>query len=58
MIGFGNRHNLLYPLMLMVFIILQRANRIALEKINEDTNIVLLLSTLTFYNPSYNIYFE
>lgn len=48
MIGFGNRHNLLYPLMLMVFIILQRANRIALEKINEDTNIVLLLSTLNF----------
>ena len=32
----------------MVFIILQRANRIALEKINEDTNIVLLLSTLNF----------
>ena len=46
MIGIGNRHNLLYPLMLMVFIILRRANRIALETINEGTNIILLLSSL------------
>ena len=48
MIAIGNRHNLLYPFMLMLFVVLQKSDTEIFKHFNKGTNINIVYSLLNF----------